>query len=140
MSSIARNSSSFICVNENNRILILKRSVDDDIEPNKWCFAGGAVDEGENFEEGLIREVREEIGVEILEFNFLKSYYIADKNTSIGIRSVYFYGKVKGDIILNEEHSEYYWFDIKKESLDDFDFAFNQRDVIEFFIEKVLNN
>lgn len=140
MSSIARNSSSFICIDEESRILLLKRSFDDDIEPNKWCFAGGAVDDGENFEEGLIREVREELGVEILEFNFLKSYYLKDKNNSIGIRAVYFYGKAKGEIILNEEHLEYYWFDIEKDSLNDFSFAFNQRDVIEYFIKEVLNN
>jgi len=138
MGNIARNSSSFIGV-FNGKILILKRSENDNIEAGKWCFPGGSCDDGEGFEDSFKREIKEEIGIDIENFNFFKSYFI-DDNKRYGVRSVYFEGVLDGEkLYLNEEHSKIYFFDMYEDDLDHFDFAFNQREVIEEFIKYYKN-
>ena len=52
-------------MNDKNEFLIQKRSENKKIYPNKWSITGGAVDSGETSLEGAIREVNEEIGIDI---------------------------------------------------------------------------
>jgi len=50
-------------INHNGKILIIQRSDDDETGANTWEFAGGKIDFGENLEDALIREVKEEVGL-----------------------------------------------------------------------------
>ncbi len=52
-------------MNDKNEFLIQKRSANKKIYPNKWSITGGAVDSGETSLEGALREVKEEIGIDI---------------------------------------------------------------------------
>lgn len=62
-------------VNSKGELLIQKRSSTKDLLPNKWDTAvGGHVALNENIEEGLFREVREEIGLTDFKPVFLKQY------------------------------------------------------------------
>ena len=54
-----------IITNSNNEILISRRSADQH-QGNKWEFPGGKVEEGESVENALAREIKEELGIEIL--------------------------------------------------------------------------
>ena len=57
------------------RLYLQRRPDWKDIQPGKWDTAvGGHVDYGEAVEQALLREVREEIGLEGLEMRFLKRY------------------------------------------------------------------
>lgn len=47
-------------VNENNEVLLQKRG-----DCNKWGLPGGALELGESAEEALIREVKEETGLDV---------------------------------------------------------------------------
>ncbi len=47
------------------RFLIVKRSENDDFLPNYWEFPGGGVETSENLEDALIRELKEEIGIDL---------------------------------------------------------------------------
>ena len=52
-------------MNDKNEFLIQKRSANKKIYPDKWSITGGAVDSGETSLQGAIREVKEEIGIDI---------------------------------------------------------------------------
>ncbi len=53
----------FVLLEKDNKILMLQEG--GRLAYGLWCFPGGHVDEGETFEEGAIREAREESGYEI---------------------------------------------------------------------------
>lgn len=57
------------------RIYLQRRPLWKDIQPGRWDTAvGGHIDYGESVEEALMREVREEIGIENFEPRFILRY------------------------------------------------------------------
>ena len=52
-------------INSDNKILIQKRSDKKRFEPNVWAMTGGSVVVGEKSEETIIREAKEELGIDI---------------------------------------------------------------------------
>lgn len=60
---------------EQGRIYLQQRPLWKDIQPGKWDTAvGGHVDFGESIDEALVREVREELGIEDFVPRFLLKY------------------------------------------------------------------
>ncbi len=55
--------SAFIVRDE--KLLLLKRREDDDFLPGYWEVPGGKIEEHESIEEGVVRETREEAGIEV---------------------------------------------------------------------------
>ena len=49
---------------DHGKLLITQRRPDDHL-PNLWEFPGGKVEPGETFQSCLVREIREELGIEI---------------------------------------------------------------------------
>jgi hydrolase, NUDIX family len=60
-----------------NKILLLKR-INTGYEDGKFCFPGGHVEKGEPIHEAMIREAKEEIGVDINK-NDLKLVHICNR-------------------------------------------------------------
>lgn len=52
-------------INKENKILIQKRVAQKRLEPNVWAMTGGSVMAGENSLEAIIRESKEELGIDI---------------------------------------------------------------------------
>lgn len=52
-------------IRRDTKILIAQRNNDSFLEPNKWEFPGGKVEQNETHEECLIREIIEELGIQI---------------------------------------------------------------------------
>ena len=131
------NSVNLIILNNQKQILLAKRVSSNDQplgENGKWCIPGGTVEERESLEEGLVREVREELNCKIVDFQYFKSYYwplIED----FAVRACYFYGQIEGEIKLNHELSEFKWYDLNNEVLGKLDLAYNQDLVLAEFIE-----
>ncbi|MFK7922282.1 MAG: NUDIX domain-containing protein [Bacteroidia bacterium] len=44
--------------------------------PHHWDMFGGYVEEGESVEEGLLRELQEELGIELKEYTFFRKYEV----------------------------------------------------------------
>ncbi len=87
---------------ENGMVLIAQRKRDDDYGL-KWEFPGGKLDEGETGEECIVRELREELGIEVE----VKSFYdeiVLDDLTIL----YYLVRRVSGKLTLND-HKEVQW-------------------------------
>lgn len=87
--------------------------------PLKWEFPGGKVEEGESLENCLIREIREEIGVDIQILKELPQ--IIHHYETFSLTLYPFLCEIEqGEIILNE-HAQFRW--IKMSEFELFDLA-----------------
>jgi 8-oxo-dGTP diphosphatase len=50
---------------EQGRYLVIKRALTLTRAPGWWCFVGGEVENGESFEVAIVREVLEEVGLDV---------------------------------------------------------------------------
>ena len=72
------------------RLLVYLRDDKPDIPfPNHWDFFGGHVEEGETPEEALVREVREELGVDLAHWNFFRRYVCNEGDAYPNIKHLY---------------------------------------------------
>ncbi len=62
-----------LIVREDQRILISSRTADR-VQAGFWEFPGGKLEAGETPEQALVRELKEEIGIEAQEYTFLISH------------------------------------------------------------------
>lgn len=52
-----------IVLDNKDRCLLLKRNSDDNLFPDKWCFPGGHINDGEKMQDAAKRELEEETGI-----------------------------------------------------------------------------
>jgi 8-oxo-dGTP pyrophosphatase MutT (NUDIX family) len=60
-------------------VLVAKRAQNREIYPNLWECGGGQVKEGESFEEAVLRQLEEELGVKAKVIAPFKAYEILPK-------------------------------------------------------------
>lgn len=100
------NVSCAIIVNAENKVLVTQRSASMKL-PLKWEFPGGKIEDNESAEECLIREIREELNIEIEIKNALEP--IEHHYKEFSIRLIPFICKIKGGEIRLTEHADYRW-------------------------------
>ena len=94
-----------------NKILICQRKEDCD-HPLKWEFPGGKTLVNESTEKALIREIKEELKIDTLEYKFLYDYIFEYKNLNKKIHlNFYLITKFSNDII-NTIHEQVKWIEI----------------------------
>lgn len=103
--------------NENGKVLLLKRKKTG-FGDSKYGFIGGHVEKGENVKKAIIREVKEEIGVEIAE-NDLEFRNIMNRKVNQDVEYIDFIfiaKKWKGNIINMEPEkcTELKWCSLNK--------------------------
>jgi mutator protein MutT len=92
-----------IIFNTEGHVLLLKKTYGD----KGWSLPGGGVDPGETIHQALLRECREELGIEVQDVVLTGFYYHSRLNAQVGIFRC---SIPKGsEIILSSEHSEYKW-------------------------------
>ena len=117
-------------LNDDNQILASKRN-DDRILGTLWEFPGGKIEPNETKEEAIIREIKEEMDIDIEAKKFIgqKVFNYPDKDINlIAIECK----QIKGDIKLNE-HEDIKW--VNKNELRNFNFAPADKFIINAILE-----
>lgn len=68
--NLLHNEVACLILNSKNQVLLQKRSANKRFDPNKWALCAGHVDSSESLKCAMIREIKEEIGVELEEKDF----------------------------------------------------------------------
>ena len=116
--------------NEEGKILIVQRNLKKS-QGGLWEFPGGKIEPNETKEEAIIREIKEEMDIDIEAKKFIgqKVFNYPDKDINlIAIECK----QIKGDIKLNE-HEDFKW--VNKNELKNFNFAPADKFIINTILE-----
>lgn len=97
-------------VNEEGKILALRRSQSDVRRPGQWDFAGGHVDDGEDMMAAARREALEEAGLQLDDIRLV--FALSEMTPEHGAGTwLVFVAHMAGseDIQLSHEHDEFAW-------------------------------
>ena len=88
-----------LIINERGEVLLQKKD-STHIWPNVWCFFGGKIEENETPTEAIEREILEETGIEIKDYELLeiKDYYESESGRE-GETHIFRYNMNSKDII-----------------------------------------
>jgi len=87
---IMKQIAAIILENDKGEILLYLRDNKPDIPfPNYWDLIGGHVEEGETPEEALLREVKEELDIDLTDYTFYKKYECLTGDAYENIKYIY---------------------------------------------------
>lgn len=134
---IRKASRGIFCIMEDEpKVLIYKRSPDNQYFPNMWCLPGGFLDGDEDYEQALIREMKEETNSNVVSYAFFKEALFSMENEDF-LTSFYICTGNKEEIREVEPNSELAY--AGKNELENYDIHwFDKRFIEKFFSE--LNN
>ena len=113
-----------IIIDDNKRILLVKRASDKKLFPNAWSFPGGKHEEWESLDETVVREVKEETWLDLVSFEKYSFTGHTPQNTW-SINHLYI-GKAEWILIPETEAKRYSYDEIKW-----LEIAFNQDEIME---------
>ncbi|MEW4211600.1 (deoxy)nucleoside triphosphate pyrophosphohydrolase [Priestia megaterium] len=105
-------------IKDENRLLIAKRHSKDPLG-GKWEFPGGKIEPGETPQECLVREIKEELGVEVKIGPFYDDNVYSTQDHNIHLS--FYWAKVINGEVIPVVHDDLKWTTI--EELANFDFA-----------------
>lgn len=101
--------------NSSGEVLLVKRCRDSKVEPGKFVVPGGKVEFGEDSFRAAVREIKEELGIEVVpEFEFYKEDWtsVSDKHCIV----LYFSTQIEDEeaiCLREEENDDYKFFSVK---------------------------
>ena len=102
-----------VLINPEGNILVLRRSLTDEHSPGRFDFPGGGVEPGEDYKTAVVREIKEESGLDVLPHTLDLAYaQTSEPNTEDQIITrLLFIGHVAStEVALNPaEHDEFWW-------------------------------
>ena len=118
-------------MNENGEMLFQKRAASKKQNPNKWALTAGHVDAGEEPIDTMVREIQEELGVNIEKEKFSKILVEKEKNFSPESNTI------------NARFTEHY-FTIVPYKISDYKIQLSELSEVKYFsleeIEKIIEN
>ena len=127
-------------IEKNGKFLLVKRSEKEANYPGKWIFPGGKVEVGEDALQGLLREIKEETGLEVEDkAAMIRTYHFtrSDGGNALGFNFVLQWKS--GEVKLGEGLVDYAW--IFPEEIEKYDTikGFNKQvELAKEFLEKNL--
>jgi len=104
-----------LIVNDDNEVLLLKRASKLKDEPGEWARPGGRVEFCEKAEDAVIRETKEELGIDIEVLHFMDMTQVINKDRhwiALGYLARHVNGTVKN--LEPQKHQDVRWFPIDK--------------------------
>jgi nucleoside triphosphatase len=103
--------------NQNGELLFCKMPEDRGVFPGQWGFPGGGIEPNEMMEDGLRRELREELGIQVENIEpaffkdgqYQKTFKDGSKELVYMIFLVFNCVPNTDRLVLNEEFDEYRW-------------------------------
>ncbi len=97
------------------KVLIVQRAKDDEIGGGTWELVGGKVEFGEDLETALVREIKEEVGLDVTVEKILYATTFKTDPTRQVVILTYLCRSNNRDVVLSKEHIDYRW--LTKEQL-----------------------
>ncbi|BDG35825.1 NUDIX domain-containing protein [Saccharococcus caldoxylosilyticus] len=91
------------------KVLIVQRAKDDEIGGGTWELVGGKVEFGEDLETALVREIKEEVGLDVTVEKILYAITFKTDPTRQVVILTYLCRSNNRDVVLSKEHIDYRW-------------------------------
>lgn len=98
-----------IILNDEGKILSVRRSATCPTKPFGWDLPGGLVDEGEDIREAILREVKEEVGIAVGAPELLDVFNYTTEQGKYLLCIGYTARALSFDVILSYEHDQFGW-------------------------------
>ncbi|MDO5809470.1 MAG: NUDIX hydrolase [Methanobrevibacter sp.] len=94
-----------IIKNSDGEILIVKRHPKSRTDPDTWELPGGKVDEGESFDDALVREIKEETNLDckVGDLAIAIQHNYPHKRT---VQMIMHLDDVEGELMISDEHTD----------------------------------
>lgn len=100
---------------ELKKYLVLKKSLAEDINPDTYEFPGGRLQFGEELEEAVKREIKEETGLDVLTQRMFNAWTFTKKDKGFQLTGIDFLCITnQEEIHLGEEHSRAEWLNVEE--------------------------
>ena len=99
--------------NDDGEILVLKRHPKSRTDPCMWELPGGKLEKGEDFTDGLVREIKEETSLDASAGDFCEAVQ-NDYMHKRTVQLIMYLDDVEGDVKISEEHTDWMWASLEK--------------------------